>query len=124
MKSTLFTLTLLVIQLTSYNVTSAQPSKVWSRLYGGNNSDVCNFMNSYNDTMLISVGGSQSTNVGGNKGLNDYMICQFKPNGDLIRLKTFGGPSSDQANAYAILPNGNILLGGFTSAKGGDVANW
>jgi hypothetical protein len=104
-------------------IISAQPKKVWSKIFGGNNSDVCSYMAPYNDTMLISVGKSSSTNVGGNKGLDDFMVCQFKPNGDLIRIKTFGGPSSDQANSFTILPNGNLLIGGYVNGKGGDVAS-
>lgn len=123
MKPIYFLLSILVFQMTGNPVLSAQPKKLWSKIYGGNNSDVCNFIAPYNDTMLISVGKSSSTNIGGNKGVDDYLICQFKPNGDLIRLKTFGGPSSDQANAFTTLPNGNILIGGFASGKGGDVAN-
>ena len=122
MKSILFVLSFLIFQLTFNNFVAAQPKKVWSMIYGGNNSDVCNYTAKYNDTMLISVGKSSSTNVGGNKGVDDYMICQFKPNEDLIRLKTFGGPASDQANAFTILPNGNVLVGGYTTGKGGDVS--
>ncbi len=99
----------------------AQPLKVWSKIYGGNLSDICFAIDKYNDTMLISVGRSQSTNLG-NKGNDDVMICHFKPNGDLISIRTFGGPSIEQANALAKLPNGNVLIGGNSSGRGGDVS--
>ncbi len=102
---------------------SAQPVKVWNKIYGGNLSDICNSISQYNDTMIIGVGKSSSTNIPGNanRGVDDYFINQIKPNGDLIRQKTYGGPSSDQANSFLVLPNGNLLLGGFTSGRGSDV---
>jgi hypothetical protein len=102
---------------------SGQPKKVWSKIFGGNQSDVCHYLSSYNDTMLIGVGKSSSTNLGGLRGVDDFLICQFKPNGDLIRLKMFGGPQSDQANSYTVLPNGQVIIGGTTNGRGGDVAN-
>lgn len=102
---------------------SAQPKKLWSFIYGGNGSDVCNNMAVYNDTMLVSVGKSSSTSLGA-RGVDDFLVCQFKPNGDLIRLKTFGGPSSDQANSFAILPSGIVLVAGYTGGKGSDVSNF
>lgn len=104
-------------------VLEAQPNKVWSKIFGGNNSDVCTTITQYNDTMLIAAGKSASTNVGGNKGADDFMVCQFKPNGDLIRIKTFGGPQIEQINSYVTLTNGNLILGGFTNGKGSDVSN-
>jgi len=118
MKHISFILCLLILQSLS-----AQPKKLWSFIYGGNGSDVCNNISSYNDTMLISVGKSASSSLGV-KGVDDFLVCQFKPNGSLIRLKTFGGPSTDQANALAILPGGNVLVAGYTGGKGSDVANF
>ncbi len=118
MKHVSFILCLLILQSLS-----AQPKKVWSFIFGGNGSDVCNSIGSYNDTMLVSVGKSASTSLGV-KGVDDFLICQFKPNGDLIRLKTFGGPSTDRANAFTVLPGGNILVAGYTGNKGADVANF
>ncbi len=108
---------------TCASIIYSQPNKIWSKIYGGNNSDVCSIISQYNDTMIIAAGKSASTNIGGNKGSEDFMVCQFKPNGDLIRIKTFGGPLSDQISTYIPLANGNLLLGGFTSGKGGDVSN-
>ncbi|MGB3228196.1 MAG: hypothetical protein WBB02_09525 [Saprospiraceae bacterium] len=102
---------------------NAQPVKLWSKIFGGNVSDIANVMGVYNDTMLIAAGRSSSTNVGGNKGGDDFIVCQFKPTGDLIRLKTFGGPQSDQVNSFVTLPTGNVILGGFTNGKGSDVSN-
>ncbi|MBK7359469.1 MAG: hypothetical protein IPJ80_12715 [Saprospiraceae bacterium] len=104
-------------------VLTAQPNKVWSKIFGGNNSDVCTTISQYNDTMLIAAGKSASTNVGGNKGADDFMVCQFRPNGDQIRIKTFGGPQIEQISSYVTLANGNLILGGFTNGKGSDVSN-
>jgi hypothetical protein len=118
MKSILFATAFIV----SFSLT-AQPVKIWNKIFGGNLSDICSSISKYNDTMIVAVGKSSSTNIPGNtnRGVDDFMVTQFKPNGDLIRQRTFGGPASDQANGFTVLPNGNLVLAGFTSGRGSDV---
>ncbi len=102
---------------------SAQPVKLWSNSFGGNQSDVASSIRQYNDTMIVAIGKSSSTNIGMAHGGDDFMLCQFKPSGELIRMKVFGGPQIDQPNAFVKLPSGDILIGGYTTGKGGDVSN-
>ncbi len=102
---------------------SAQPVKLWSNSFGGNQSDVASSMRPFNDTMLVAIGKSSSTNIGTGHGGDDFMLCQFKPSGELIRMNVFGGPQIDQPNAFVKLPSGDILMGGYTTGKGGDVSN-
>ncbi|MBK9107910.1 MAG: hypothetical protein IPM92_05885 [Saprospiraceae bacterium] len=103
-------------------VAHSQPVKIWSKIFGGNASDVANAMIIYNDTTIISVGRSSSVEIAGHRGGDDFLLCNLNPSGTLRYLKTYGGPSIDQANSVRGLPTGELLMGGFTGARGGDVS--
>lgn len=105
-------------------ICEGQAFKLWSKLYGGNASDVGSEIISFNDTMLIAVGRSSSTGMIPNHGADDYLMCQIRPDGSLIRLENFGGPQLDQARALIKLTDSTILVGGFATGKGGDVSSF
>ncbi|MBK8955537.1 MAG: hypothetical protein IPM34_08275 [Saprospiraceae bacterium] len=102
-------------------VANSQPVKLWTNLYGGKATDVASAMTVLNDTAVFSIGRTSSTELPGHRGGDDFMICNFNPDGGLNYLKTYGGPSIDQANTLLQVSNDAILVGGFTTGRGGDV---
>ncbi|MEP7197481.1 MAG: hypothetical protein ABI851_13245 [Saprospiraceae bacterium] len=113
---------LYIITLLSFvQICNSQPIKLWSKLYGGNNTELAFSACNVDDSLFAFVGSSNSTNIG-NKGLTDMIIGVVNKEGSLKNLKTFGSPQADQFNAVDILPNGNLICVGQANGSGGDVA--
>ena len=101
-----------------------QPVKQWSKLIGGASTDVASSIAVVNDSTLMAVGKTSSMDIPGYHGGDDFFVCNFSPEGVLRYRKAFGGPSFDQANTMLYIPTGHILVGGYSSAKGGDVSGF
>ncbi len=81
----------------------------------------------------ITLGGFSQSGLAGNP--NYFSLAQFLPNGKLnpnfgqvstsragtqyVPFSIAGGPATDQAYALALTPNGNITLGGYSTAANG-----
>ncbi|MCC6754433.1 MAG: hypothetical protein IT266_10680 [Saprospiraceae bacterium] len=102
----------------------AQPVKHWSRLFGGKSADVALSALKYNDTAFAFAGRSSSAELPGTRGVDDFLLGVFTSDGKAELLKKFGGPSVDEARAIEKLPNGLVVMGGYTTAKGGDVSTF
>lgn len=111
---------ILVFVILSSFVLNAQPVKIWSKLYGGNNTELAYGGTVVNDSLIAFVGSSNSTNIA-NKGLTDMTIAVVNKNGNLKNIKTFGSPQADLFNAVDVLPNGNLICVGQANGSGGDV---
>ncbi|NOT37362.1 MAG: T9SS type A sorting domain-containing protein [Saprospiraceae bacterium] len=98
----------------------AQPKKVWSKLFGGDGTELCFGANKLNDSLFALIGNSNSVSLG-TKGLTDGIIGIVNKKGTLRSLKTFGGPQLDQFNGIDLLPGGRLICVGQNNASGGDV---
>ena len=95
----------------------SQPVKIWSKLFGGNNTELANGGVVVNDSLIAFVGSSNSTNIA-NKGLTDMIIAVVNKNGNLKNFKTFGSPQADLLSATELLPNGNLVCVGQDNGSG------
>ncbi|HMW40549.1 MAG: hypothetical protein K1X68_12930 [Saprospiraceae bacterium] len=100
----------------------SQPVKIWSKLFGGNNTELANGGVVVNDSLIAFVGSSNSTNIA-NKGLTDMIIAVVNKNGNLKNFKTFGSPQADLLSATELLPNGNLVCVGQVNGSGGDITS-
>jgi hypothetical protein len=99
----------------------AQPLKLWSRLYGGNAGEYANESVVLNDSIILTVGRSSSTDLGA-KGLDDAAIFMFNKNAYQTRIRTFGSPSNDVFNGLTMVPGGRMVCAGIANGSGGDVS--
>lgn len=97
----------------------AQPSKLWSKSYGGNAGEYSTDGLVYDDSLILAVGRSGSV---GTKGLDDAALCFFNKNGGLNHIKTFGSPSNDVFNGVSKMPNGRLICAGNANGQGADVS--
>ncbi|MBK9272225.1 MAG: SprB repeat-containing protein [Saprospiraceae bacterium] len=99
----------------------SQPKKQWTKSYGGNGGEYTNKAIVFDDSLILAVGRSNSSNLG-SKGLDDGALCFFNKNGGLNHIKTFGSPSNDVFNGVSKMPNGNLICAGNANGQGGDVS--
>ncbi len=102
----------------------AQPVKIWSKLFGGQGTDVAAALSKVNDSLYLGIGKTASVDIPGYRGGDDFMACAFSPDGKLFYKRAYGSSTFEQSNALIILPNGVALVGGYSSGKGGDVSNF
>ena len=105
-------LILSVILLLFVTVAFAQPDTLWTRTYGGTETEVGNSVQQTNDGGFIIVGG-----VG---PINDYDLLLIKTDsdGDTLWTKTYGGPYSDEGFSVQQTYDGGYLITGSTASIG------
>lgn len=102
----------------------------WQKCYGGNAFDNANSVQQTNDGGYIFAGvaSSNTLDVSGNHGSNDYWVVKVNSTGTIVWQKCFGGTSSETAtniqltsdNGYVIAGRSVSSNGDLTNAKGGD----
>ena len=93
----------------------------WQRAYGGPNDDEAYAVALTSGGNIVVSGYTSSFGAGD----WDAWILRLDGNGSVIWQKTYGGEKSDEANAVAISPNGDIITAGSTSSFGaGDSDLW
>ncbi|MDQ3140899.1 MAG: SprB repeat-containing protein [Bacteroidota bacterium] len=112
----------LIFSLFCSQILVAQPLKSWSKLFGGNGSELAHNSLVLNDSMIMSIGRTNSTSLG-TKGFDDGFICVYRPDGSLKHTKTLGTAQNDQFNGVVKLTDSTVVLGGYSFGKGGDFLN-
>ncbi|HEX5227997.1 MAG TPA: SBBP repeat-containing protein [Bryobacteraceae bacterium] len=67
-------------------------------------------------TSAIATDASGNTYITGTRSVGDVFVTKLDPAGKIVFTVTFGGKGSDQGNAIALDPTGNIWVGGSTSS--------
>lgn len=89
--------------------------KIWSKTYGGSESDNATNLSKTSDGGYIISGYSRSTDgdVTGNAGFHDFWLVKVNSSGDMQWQKSFGFPGSDQAFKIFETSEGNFFASGF-----------
>lgn len=87
---------------------------LWMRVLQGTGNDEAHDIVQASDGNYIVTG---FTNTWG-AGLDDAFILKFDPDGNLLWMKVFGGPSMERATSVANLADGGIIVGGMVETWG------
>jgi hypothetical protein len=90
----------------------------WARNYGGSAIDYFyNAIETFNGG-FVAVGYSKSSNAGfANKGGSDAIIIKYDKNGNQLWENSFGGDSNDEYNEVAELPDGSLVVVGYSESS-------
>jgi len=90
----------------------------WSKIYGGENSDVTSFIKQTFDGGYIAAGisASNSGDVGGNNGNFDYWIVKLDRSGSLVWEKNYGGAFYDFASSILQVEDGSYIVAGHSAS--------
>ena len=89
-------------------------SKIWEKTFGGSGFDWAEALQVLSDSSIIIAGYTGSFGAGG----WDVYVLKLDENGNKIWEKTFGGSGTDGARALQVLPDGTIIIGGWTTPFG------
>ncbi len=96
---------------------------LWSRTFGGSDSDVAEAIAETRDGGFIVVGMTESSDgdVSVSNKLGDFWIIKLSSEGELLWEKTFGGSGQDHAYDVVERASGNLVVAGYTRSVDGDV---
>ncbi|CCG52182.1 Protein of unknown function precursor [Flavobacterium indicum GPTSA100-9 = DSM 17447] len=109
---------------------NAKGNELWQKTIGGKGQEKVSVIRVLSDGSYI-IGGSSSsykTRVATNGQINpynksedtrgnlDYWIIKMKDDGSIVWQKTLGGKFVDELKDLVVLPNGNILAGGYSNS--------
>jgi len=89
--------------------------KQWERTIGGEGRDMALAIAATNGDGLVLAGLTQSE---GNRLDDDLFVGRLDGKGNLLWKRALGGSQNDAATSIVILPDGEILLAGFTRSRG------
>lgn len=120
MKTTILTLTLVLVQL----VTFAQaPAIEWQKSFGGSAAEEASSIQQTTDGGYIVAGYTTSNNgnVTGNHGYSDYWVVKLAATGTIQWQKTLGGTLVDGAYCIQQTTDGGYIVAGYTNSNDGNV---
>lgn len=98
----------------------------WESTYGGDNQEVCAWIDRALDGTFVNAGQNNGTggDVSNNYGLSDAWLVKTSPDGNLLWEKSFGGTLEDIFTAVRAAPNSSIFAGGNTRSNDFDVSGF
>ncbi len=102
---------------------TATGDTVWTRCYGGSNTDYPQVIRQTTDGGYIMVGISTSTdgNISENHGYSDYWVLKLTATGNIEWSRNYGGSSYDQAYDIQQTTDGGYIVAGLSQSTDGDV---
>jgi hypothetical protein len=100
--------------------TDAAGDTLWTRTYGGPNSDVGNSVQQTTDGGYIVVGDIQPTDT----GYSDLYLTKTDAQGDTLWTRTYGGVRDDQGYSVQQTIDGGYIIAGTTRSFGRDRRAW
>jgi hypothetical protein len=94
----------------------------WQKCVGGSGDDHAYFVRQTKDTGYIVAGYSNSWDLSGNHGANDYWIVKFRKNGSIQWQKSLGGSIDDYARSIQQTADGGYIVAGNAYSNDGDVS--
>jgi hypothetical protein len=88
---------------------------IWSKAYGGSESDTFNSILPLESGNMIVAGTTQSASANGSP---DAFIAELDPDGEVVWTTVIGGLADDQIRDITVSPSGNFILCGLTTANG------
>jgi len=103
---------------------------VWSKIFGTDGNDriwrsvespdgsivLVGFVQLFSDDSVIN-----DTHLLNHNGDFDLLVMKLNPSGDLQWAKTYGGAEHDEGRDILSLPNGDVLVCGYTESTNGDI---
>ena len=101
----------------------AYGNEKWQKNYGGKKNDEIHDAWADGKGAVYMTGSSFSSTVHlkAHKGQGDYWVIKLDHSGKVLWSKNFGGAKAEGANKIIPTKDGNILIGGMTKSKDGDV---
>lgn len=98
---------------------------LWTRCYGGSESDLVQAMVQTEEGDFIMAGSSSSADgdVHGNHGGSDFFIMKVDASGDTIWTRCYGGSNNEGIYDIKKVPDNGFLLTGYTLSEDGDINN-
>ncbi len=117
----LFSGSLLLVLCVFISVNSANASlAMFSRTYGGTETDVANCIIETSDGGYAITGYTYSFGAGG----EDFWLVKTDANGNVEWNQTYGGPLDDQAYSVVKTSDGGYALAGYTRSSGAPGIAW
>ncbi len=79
----------------------------WSKTYGGQEKDCLNDLVTTAEGDFVLIGDTRNTST----GEEDIVLLKVDAEGDMIWMKTFGGPAEETGHAITALPDGYAFTG-------------
>jgi Leucine-rich repeat (LRR) protein len=89
-------------------------SKVWEKIYGGNDDDRAYSIQQTTDGGYIIAGYTKSFGA----GESDIYVIKLDENGHIVWQKTYGGSNYDLANSIQQTKDGGYIIAGYTESFG------
>lgn len=104
---------------------NSQGELLWSRYFGGTNTDTAYAIQSDEEGNLWILGTSDSSDfdVANNRGTYDGWLLVLNPQGDLLRQANFGGTQLENIRVLEPSSQGHFYVVGDTRSSDGDVSN-
>ena len=94
--------------------TDLNGNSLWTKTYGGSDSDLGRSVQQTNDDGYIIVGDTYSSGA----GLGDVYLIKTDANGDTLWTQTFGGDSADGGLSVKQTSSGGYIISGWTQSFG------
>jgi uncharacterized repeat protein (TIGR01451 family) len=103
--------------------TDSLGNKIWSKNYGGTNTDEFSSIAHAPNDGYICVGTTYSNNLDAvtNHGGSDILVVRTDGDGNILWKKCLGGSGSDVGRRVRLLNDGSFLIAGTTTSTNGDV---
>jgi hypothetical protein len=103
----------------------AEGDVIWVRCLGGNGIDFLHRLSEASDGTFWIVGTtrSQDGDIEGHHGDLDGWVIRLDQQGEVLGQKVFGGSGYDDFRDFQIMPDGRVLIAGFSTSSDGDVIN-
>ncbi|MCK4694186.1 MAG: hypothetical protein KAT74_00415, partial [Candidatus Cloacimonetes bacterium] len=111
---TLYFILVLLVSLTSALVAQIPPDTLWTKTFGGNESEWASSVQQTTDGGYIIAGGTWSYGA----GESDFWLVKTDENGNEEWNQTYGGSNSDNANSVQQTTDGGYIIAGFTYSYG------
>jgi len=102
------------------SISAQPPDSLWSRTFGGDDSDRCFSVQQTSDGGYILVGETRTFGAGS----VDCWMVKTNENGDSLWSRTFGGNYEDECYSVQQTSDGRYILAGFTKSFGAGCANF
>lgn len=109
-----YVLTILFVLYVQVSAFAQMPDTLWSRTFGGEESDWCASALQTPDSGYIFAGAAKSFGAGG----YDYWMVKTNANGDSLWSRTYGGSQYDQCSNVRQTTDGGFVLVGHSKSYG------